>query len=87
MANQNENKARQRVKFIRKKRGNKVGKKLLKKSGKKGIEVVRKIRKNCSICGKVFVKTNNLTRHLREQHSEFKVKLQCPLCPYLSQWI
>lgn len=41
----------------------------------------------CKICHKTFRgKTNNLTRHMREQHEQFIKKMKCPKCGYLSQW-
>lgn len=47
--------------------------------------------KYCPECGKVFRgKTNNLTRHIRDQHSkdEFIKMYECVEmeCPFMSQW-
>lgn len=43
----------------------------------------------CEICSKVFrSKKDNLTRHMKEQHSAepFIDKFKCPMCQYLSRW-
>lgn len=55
------------------------------------MEELLKTPKYCSYCHKAFVgKTNNLTRHIQEQHSdnEFVFKYKCPLqsCSFKSKW-
>lgn len=62
-------------------------KKIEEKSGKRTGSVISKTPKKCPICGKIFIgKTNNFTRHIREQHSAEKELYICPLCPHSSQW-
>lgn len=53
------------------------------------VEIKEKKPKFCPHCDKVFLgKTNNLTRHIREQHNqaEFITKYMCPKCSFSSQW-
>lgn len=94
MANKNKNRGgkavKKTVKIVIKKRGKEKKKTVnkVKKKSENGVaKVIAKTPKYCPICGKVFVgKTNNLTRHIREQHSPEKELVLCPICPYSSQW-